>query len=152
VKYQPSKGLSLAQQAAGLKIAYPTAQLSIARGILVWRNWLQPMAFSMRYLVEVTYQPRRYPSTRVLEPNNLRDLAKGERIPHLYSQNMQELCLFYPNGQEWNASKPLDRTIVSWACEWIVHFESWLFTGEWNGGGVHPLVGREKSERPTLVR
>ncbi|MHA3771628.1 hypothetical protein ACXR0O_08835 [Verrucomicrobiota bacterium sgz303538] len=146
LRYQPLKALSLAQQAAGLKAAFPSAHVTIERGVLKWRDWLQPMAFSMRYWVEITYQLRERPKTRVLEPD-FSTLVNGGTVPHLYSQTEQELCLFYPDGREWNASKSLDRTIVAWASEWIVHFESWLFTGEWDGGGVHPIGGGKKSER-----
>jgi hypothetical protein len=28
-------------------------------------------------------------------------------------------------------------TIVPWACEWLLHFEEWLFSGEWDGGSLH---------------
>ena len=29
-------------------------------------------------------------------------------------------------------------TIVPWAAEWLMHYELWLVTGEWTGGGDHP--------------
>ena len=32
-------------------------------------------------------------------------------------------------------------TIVPWACEWLLHYEIWLATGEWHGGGEHPSAG-----------
>jgi hypothetical protein len=29
-------------------------------------------------------------------------------------------------------------TIVPWTAEWLVHYEIWLMTGEWYGGGDWP--------------
>jgi hypothetical protein len=36
---------------------------------------------------------------------------------------------------------------VPWTCEWLFHFESWLFTGEWEGGGTthEPIVSVHNS-------
>ena len=31
----------------------------------------------------------------------------------------------------------LAETILPWASEWLAHYEGWLYTGEWKGGGVH---------------
>jgi hypothetical protein len=49
-------------------------------------------------------------------------------------------------------------TIVPWTAEWLVHYEIWLMTGEWYGGGDCPprragttglpSVGRPRSRRP----
>lgn len=144
MKFQPLKPLSLAQQASALKSAYPSANVSVTRGILKWTDWVQPMALSKRYFVEIKYQLYRMPTTRVLEPS-FRELSGGKSVPHLYSQQDQELCLFYPDGREWNASKSLDRTVAAWASEWIIHFETWLFTNTWDGGGVHPSGASNRS-------
>jgi hypothetical protein len=95
------------------------------------------MAVSQNYLLELQYKIKKRPSIRVLEPD-LHVLAAGRRIEHLYSQEKQELCVYYPDGIEWNGTKPLARTVVLWAHEWLVHFEAWVFTGQWDGGGVHP--------------
>lgn len=35
----------------------------------------------------------------------------------------------------------LAHTIVPWACDWLMHYEFWLATGTWAGGGVHPTKG-----------
>ena len=31
------------------------------------------------------------------------------------------------------------KLIVPWAAEWFWFFEHWLVTGEWLGGGSHPV-------------
>ena len=28
-------------------------------------------------------------------------------------------------------------TIVPWIADWLYYYEVWLFTGEWEGGGIH---------------
>lgn len=35
----------------------------------------------------------------------------------------------------------LAKTILPWTAEWLLHYEVWLVTGEWVGGGVHPNGG-----------
>ena len=127
---------------------YPNAQISISGGLLTWRDSIQPMSRARTDLLELRYRLREQPSIRVLDPD-LRELSGGRRIEHLYSQEDQELCLYYPDGSEWNAGKSLSNTIVLWAHEWLVHFEAWLFTGEWDGGGTHPGTQKRKTETGT---
>ena len=31
-------------------------------------------------------------------------------------------------------------TIVPWTAEWLAHYEIWLATDDWRGGGVWPPV------------
>lgn len=60
----------------------------------------------------------------------------GERLPHVYPGD--ELCLYQPKSREWDSSMVLAETIVPWAAEWLLHYEVWMATGEWTGGGEHP--------------
>lgn len=74
-----------------------------------------------------------FPSVRVVSPQlAYRD---GERAPHLYSNG--DLCLFYPKAREWHGGLLLSRTIIPWASEWLFHYEIWLASGTWCGGGYH---------------
>ena len=61
----------------------------------------------------------------------------GERVPHLYDQETQRLCLFMPKYEEWKPFMYISETIIPWASEWLVFYELWLSTGEWLGGGEH---------------
>ena len=131
--------LTLAQHAAVLRAMYPNSKTSINKGLLTWSATIQPMALARLYRVELQYRLSEHPKIRVLEPN-LRELSGGRRIEHLYSQEDQELCVYYPDGREWHAGKSLANTVVLWAHEWLVHFEAWLFTGHWDGGGTHPIL------------
>jgi hypothetical protein len=65
----------------------------------------------------------------------------GVKPPHLYPGD--RLCLYRPGTGEWNRRMLLVETIVPWAAEWLLHYELWLATGEWFGGGEHPQIKRE---------
>jgi hypothetical protein len=45
------------------------------------------------------------------------------------------LCLYYPG--QWRPDLLLSTTIVPWTAEWLMHYELWLATGHWTGGGHH---------------
>lgn len=84
--------------------------------------------------------------TRALSPS-LRSLSDGRKPPHVFNEAGDPLCLFYAAAREWNSSMLIARTIVPWACEWLLHFEAWLFTGEWDGGGIsHEPVNQPRTE------
>lgn len=53
-------------------------------------------------------------------------------VPHRYGDGA--LCLFY-NG-ECSAARPPAGTVLPWTLEWLFHYEIWLATGRWEGGGV----------------
>ena len=66
-------------------------------------------------------------------------LADGaQRLPHVYDHVKQQLCLYYGPAREWTPDKMIADTIVPWASEWLLHYEFWLVTGIWHGGGIHP--------------
>jgi len=50
------------------------------------------------------------------------------------------LCLCYP--MEWDAGQLIARTIIPWASEWLLHFEIFVASGRWHGGGHEPAVPR----------
>lgn len=39
-------------------------------------------------------------------------------------------------------------TIVPWASEWLLHYEYWLSTGTWHGGGHEPVSKKPTSSDP----
>ena len=47
-----------------------------------------------------------------------------------------ELCLHMP--YECNHTAMIADTIIPWTQEWLLHYEIWLATGEWCGGGQEP--------------
>jgi hypothetical protein len=78
------------------------------------------------------------PCVYVVEPDVC--AADKPRPPHLHADDC--LCLYFPDGKEWNVSMMLADTIVPWASEWLFHHEIWVATGEWCGGGYHPARSR----------
>lgn len=51
---------------------------------------------------------------------------------------LTSLGLYYPPAREWRQSMLLAGTILPWTSEWLLHYETWLATGVWTGGGIHP--------------
>ena len=87
----------------------------------------------MEYRLKLTYDLGNRPRILVVKPN-LREIANGRKIPHLFSQEEQSLCLHY--REVWNPTQILAMTIVPWALLWTEYFEWWLVTGRWAGDEV----------------
>jgi hypothetical protein len=93
---------------------------------------IQPTPISVEYQVRIELKVGdSRPRVTVVSPR-LQD-RNGEAPPHLYPG--EELCLFYPG--EWNDSKLLGEYVVPWLSLWLYYYEVWLFTGEWEGKGIH---------------
>ena len=77
-------------------------------------------------------------------PERARAVAErdGKPPPHLYLGG--DLCLYLPGSGEWYPDKPVAATILPWASLWLYYYEIWLATGEWLGGGVHPVDSKDK--------
>jgi hypothetical protein len=136
--------LNIAHQLCDLQRLYPDGVGRIVCHRLVWQGQLKPSAFSRKYLVKIEYQEAHFPTTMVLQPM-LRELAGDRKIPHVFHNTGDSLCLFYAPAREWNSSMLIARTIVPWTCEWLFHFEAWLFTDKWDGGGVHFETGTQQA-------
>jgi hypothetical protein len=148
IKGPKPQPLNVARQLADLKRLYPQGEGGLITNRLSWRCQFQPSAFSRKYLVEIDYHLGAYPTTIVLAPKP-RDLAGGKKPPHVYLGSGDPLCLFYPAAREWNSTMLISRTIIPWACEWLLHFEAWLFTKEWDGGGT--LHSQESQPKTTAI-
>lgn len=123
-----------------LKKYFP-AKTTVVMGVrLIWEGYLKPTPFSIRYKVRVVYTVGLSPRIYVIEPKKLALHPGEKKLKHVYSNRKQQLCLFYPNGREWNRSKILAYTIIPWASEWLYFHEIWVQTGQWKGGGTHPSI------------
>lgn len=150
-----NKRISLIVQAGKLKSMFPGSQV-VRNGeeSLIWIHTITPTPLSDKYKIKIVY--RRYKGVKcfVLEPRL--QLADGEKVlPHVYSTPEQQLCLFFPDGSEWNTGMLYTETIVPWASEWLYHYEIWLATGGiWHGGGtLHGSEGDiEESLRVEVAR
>jgi hypothetical protein len=81
----------------------------------------------------------------VLSPD-LTTLADEAALPHVYPNSGPgtKLCLWWPKQREWLPQMKLVDTYIAWTAEWLWHFEDWLATGVWAGGGEHPQQRRKR--------
>ncbi len=132
--------LSLSIQADALR-RYPAGKIAYKKGnLLVWRWDVKPSPLSSFYTIKMVYRLGSLPKVYVISPMPL-TLAKGKTsLPHVYSTEEQQICLFYndeDNGREWGPDRIIANTIVPWIAEWLYFYEIWLYTGVWTGGGIH---------------
>ena len=128
-----AKPLSVLAQWGSLKRAFPEGQGWVYRDELRWRGVIQPTPLCRTYEIELQYRFERAPEVRVVTPEL--EERNGKRPPHLYPGGV--LCLYYPRYAEWNSRMAIADTTLPWASEWLFHYEIWLVTGEWYGGGIH---------------
>ncbi|MFM7017718.1 hypothetical protein [Flavobacterium sp.] len=153
---QKINSIPIAMQAANIKSLFPDTKVYTFLGQeLSWTHTVKPSPLGGEYVIKLVYKINgartKYgvqkttsaPKIYVLSPKL--ELAVGKtRLPHCYDQKTQHLCLYYPDGKEWNKSMLLTATVIPWAYEWLYHYELWLGTGEWTGGGVHPQNSQSK--------
>lgn len=138
--YRRAPDLAMAVQVLRLNsLNLPGAVMRASWAWLTFEFDAKPSPISRSYRLELSYRLRDTPSVRVVTPNI--ELLSGDRgtIPHVYDRRHPvRLCLFLPGSGEWHRGLALADTIVPWAVEWLFHYEIWLSTGEWQGGGEHP--------------
>ena len=104
---------------------------------MVWNGQLQPTPASDRYSTRIIYsRRRRSPKVIVISPKLTR--RNFEPIPHRYGDG--SLCLWQPAYGEWNPAYWIAETVLGWASLWLFFYELWHATGEWLGGGEHPVA------------
>ena len=86
------------------------------------------------YGLHLNYELGKRPVAIVKSP----DLGQltSKKIPHLWNTDPYDLCLYYYKNREWNPRMHIGRTIFPWTMEWLFHFECWLATDHWDGGGT----------------
>lgn len=135
-----SRKLSPAAHLYSLRVRYPDGhgEVTACGRVLRWVQTLRPHALSAEYTIEVRLVQDGLPVILVLTPD-LCALAGGRKLPHTYLpvDGLPSLCLWWQH--DWNRSMAIAHTIIPWAAEWFWFFEHWLVTGEWLGGGSHPV-------------
>lgn len=138
-----TRTLNFAIQAAKIKALFPDSSPTSNHNRLVWNHTITPSPLSASYDVKLVYVRDDWPKVYVVNPKL--ELYPGEvALPHVYSTEEQWLCLYYRPGREWKADMHLADTIIPWTCEWLLHYELWLATGNWHGGGIHPKTELNK--------
>lgn len=136
------RSLSIGQHAFLLQHGIPGATVRCSAGKLEMTASVRPTLLSRWYDLRISYDFKNLPVSIITGPNlgKLTDRV----IPHLYRHSPYELCLYYPKNREWNPQLHLARTIFPWSVEWLFHFECWLATDSWDGGGTtHPSPTNE---------
>jgi hypothetical protein len=133
-----ARSLGIAAQAFGIRQLTPDSKILTERDYrLTWTFEISPSPLGGLYGVKLVYEISESPKVYVVEPRPL-PLAKGKsKLPHCYDQKEQRLCLYYPDGRQWNSTMSLAKTVIPWIYDWLFHYEIWVGTGDWNGGGVH---------------
>ena len=150
MKYNKQKNISVALQFYNLKYEYPDMNIRLHRNKMqCWFN-VSPTPLSKIYNIYMIYTGTGRPKV-ILYDNNLLKIDQPD-FPHCYDKNIEdnkvELCLYY--GREWNRRKLISETIIPWTVEWLAHYEIWLVTGKWNGGGKHPSTENRKGKRRNM--
>lgn len=135
--------LTLIREATLLKRNYSQGHAKLKLGTLRWTGDIRPSEISNSYLVDLRYKPPWSPRVFVRHPRLTTD-ADGN-LPHIYPDG--SLCLHEPG--QWSHGDPIAKTILPWTCEWLLHYEFWLATGEWSGsGGSHTGPIRAATKPP----
>jgi hypothetical protein len=135
---QKIKPLPIGVQAMNIKHMFTESKVTTVHDQqLTWTHTISPSPLGSLYKVKLVYHLSKAPRIYVVDPKPL-PVAKGKtKLPHCYDQKEQCLCLYYPDGKEWNKTMLLAATVIPWTYEWLYHYEIWLGTGQWTGGGVH---------------
>jgi hypothetical protein len=123
-------------QGKKLEKAIPSSILRFDKNEMIWEGEITPTLISKTYRIRINYKCGKKPVIRVI--SEILNRLENERLPHVYSDSRQELCLYYPKNNEWNSSMYISQTILLWTSEWLFFYEHWLITNEWLGGGIHP--------------
>jgi hypothetical protein len=139
------KPITIASQAFNIKGMYKDALVNtIQDKELQLVLYVKPSPMADTYKIKLVYNISASPTVYVLEPKPL-SFAKGEIVlPHCFDTPKQKLCLYYPKNKEWTKNMLLSKTIIPWTYDWLYHYEIWLATGTWTGGGIHPSKNKLK--------
>lgn len=137
---QPKKSkISISDQIRVLQNYFPDSQILLNKNRgFTWLGKLKSSPLGDTYKIKVVFEKKLSPAVYVVDPEKLKLAGGKTKLEHVYSQENQKLCLFYPDGSQWDDSKIIASTIIPWTIEWLYHYEIWLITGEWLGGGKHP--------------
>jgi hypothetical protein len=137
VRFPKPAPLSVVAQSVALRKRAPFGITSTSRHRVNWRGTICPSEFGRNYTVELDYMIGGAPKVWVRRPD-LKQLSGGRRLPHVYDQKTQRLCLYLPGCRFWRPSLALACTMVPWTSLWLYNFEIWLVTDVWHTAGEHP--------------
>jgi len=129
--------LTLWQQVYAMQTCFRQLHYRVQGARVTWRGPLRHSTLGVEHeiLIDCTW-PRRL-SVRVCSPPLIG--REGQRIPHLYRDG--SLCLNM--AHEWSPQMLIAETIVPWISHWLFHYEIWVATGSWEGGGELSAGGKD---------
>jgi hypothetical protein len=154
--------LTIREQAREMRARFPQLHVTFECDWMIsWEGSLRPLQQS--YVVRVFYvgvdelggcEVKNYaPEVEVLSP--LLQCRSAESIPHIYYNSHRperpHLCLYDPAEAEWTPGRSIADTTIPWAIDWLACYEGWFATGEWHGGGRHPLPRRVSEPWSPLI-
>lgn len=135
--------LNMALQAARIRAAFPNSQLIVDQNQLIWKCQISPSPLSDTYNIKLIYNKGKHPNVFVID-QKLAFFRGEKKLPHVYNTSKQWLCLYVRKARQWDFHMPIIDTIIPWISEWLLHYECWLATGKWHGGGIHHETEIEK--------
>ncbi|WP_418513171.1 hypothetical protein [Corallibacter sp.] len=138
-------GIIAFQQIRKIKSKFPNVIISNKK----WDGFealitLQPTPLSEKYDVKIEYIKNCI--VKVYVVNRVLKIAENrKKLPHVYSTERQQLCLFSPSKKEWDSKMYISDTIIPWASEWLYYYELWIPKGKWYGGGHNEYPDEENS-------
>ena len=138
-------------QAIGLHSKFSNGATTVMRDEIRWKGDVSPDEYGRTYAIEMRYRRNNPPQVWVRAPD-LHALTGGRRLPHVYDQREQRLCLYVPGWGIWRPDRALCRTILPWTCYWLRLFEMWLVTDIWHERGIHPAPRRRRRVSSDVIR
>lgn len=138
----PKPQLPLEVQQKFLENTYPNSRVIKKNNGFDWFMDMTPKADSLTYTVKIEVRKNCIPRVQVVNPMPLAMAPGKKQYEHInHPQHLQYLCLNVRG--EWTPDMRISETFVPWASEWLLNYEYWLVTGEWEGGGLHRGVYKE---------
>lgn len=132
----PKPQLALEVQQKFLEKTYPNSRVNEVDNGFDWYMDMTPKPDSYTYTVKIEVRKNCVPQVQVVSPMPLPKAPGKKEYEHInHPQHLQYLCLNVRG--EWTPDMRISDTFVPWASEWLLNYEYWLVTGEWEGGGLH---------------
>ena len=120
---------------------WPSFELLESRQGAAWGGKLYPL--QKGYCVRLLWSaaPGARPYVYLVDPPLTPRPGKTfEEIPHLMFNDkrpeLSGLCLFDPDGGEWDHTMFVADTTIPWAAEWLKFYELWHYDGVWRGRSI----------------
>jgi hypothetical protein len=134
------KCISGGAQRRQMQALFPKFAYSGKGNLLKWIGQVCPTDSSAVYLAEINYLVGvSRPKVLIKEP----DLILSNPLSDTHRFWDGSLCLH--THAQWSADQMIADLIVPWIPLWLFYYEGWVVTGDWKGGGEHPVLSVSNS-------